>query len=72
MLKYRISSLGSDGVLLSSCVVEAESDDGAREMAAAVLTESQPDAVEVWDIFRLVYRAVRDAGCDVSSRPSAS
>jgi hypothetical protein len=61
MLKYRISSLGVDGGLLSSFVVEAETDDEAREIADAVLMEDQRDAVEVWNLFRMVYRTVRDA-----------
>jgi hypothetical protein len=39
---------------------EASSDDEAREIASEFLAETQSDAVEVWNVFRLVHRAVRD------------
>src|SRR5207248_2072052 len=60
MPNYRFSSLAVDGALVSSCVREAQSDDEAKEIAGELLTEDQSDAVEVWSVWRLVHRAVRD------------
>jgi len=57
MPKYRFSSLDEDGELQSSCMIEADSDDEAREIAEDLLMESHPAAVEVWDAFKLVHRA---------------
>jgi hypothetical protein len=60
MPKYRFSSLGVDGAVQSSCVMEVESDDEARAIAGELLTENQSDTIEVWDILRLVHRASRE------------
>jgi hypothetical protein len=57
MPKYRFSSLDGDGALQSSCIIEAASDDEARDIAEDLLMESHPAAVEVWDVFKLVHRA---------------
>ena len=57
MPKYRFSSLDEDGELQSSCTIEADSDDHAREIANDLLMETHPAAVEEWDAFKLVHRA---------------
>jgi predicted short-subunit dehydrogenase-like oxidoreductase (DUF2520 family) len=57
MPKYRFSSVDEDGDLQSSCVVEADSDDEAREIARDLLMEGHPAAIEVWNALRLVHRA---------------
>ena len=59
MPNYRFSSLGADGNVQSSCVMEADSDDEAREIANNLLTENPSDAIEVWNVFTLVYRQAR-------------
>ena len=57
MPKYRFSSLDQDGELQSSCMIEAGSDDEAREIANDLLMENHPAAIEVWSALRLVHRA---------------
>jgi hypothetical protein len=57
MPKYRLSSVDQDGDLQSSCIVEAENDVEAREIAEGLLAETHPAAVEVWSALRLVCRA---------------
>ena len=57
MPKYRFSSLDTDGALQSSCIIEARSDEEARDIARDLLMESRPATVEAWDVFRLVCRA---------------
>ncbi len=65
MPKYRFSSLGADDAVLSSCLREADSDEEAREIAVELLTHSNSEAIEVWNVFQLVHRAVRDASHSV-------
>lgn len=57
MPKYRLSSIDQDGDLQSSCIVEAEDDAEAREIAEGLFADTHPAAVEVWSALRLVYRA---------------
>jgi hypothetical protein len=57
MPKYRLSSVDRDGDLQSSCVIEADTDDEAREIAEDLLEETHPAAIEVWSALRLVHRA---------------
>jgi hypothetical protein len=57
---YRFSSLAVDGALVSSSVLEASSDDEAKDIAGELLAQNHSDAVEVWNALRLVHRAVRD------------
>ena len=60
MPNYRFSSLGADGALISSCTREADSDEEAQEIATELLAENRCDAVEVWSVWRMVHRTVRD------------
>jgi hypothetical protein len=60
MPNYRFSSLSADGALISSSTREAESDEEAQEIASELLMQSQCDAVEVWCVWRMVHRTVRD------------
>jgi len=57
MPRYRLSAIDEDGDLQSSCVIEAETDEEACEVAEELLEETHPAAVEVWSALRLVHRA---------------
>ena len=61
MPNYRFSCLNADGALLSSRMHEADSDEEAQEIASELLARNQCDAVEVWSVWRMVHRAVKDA-----------
>jgi hypothetical protein len=65
MPNYRFSSLAPDGALVSSFLKEASDDDEAREIAGELLVKNQSDAVEVWNVFRMVHRVVRDPSHDL-------
>ena len=60
MPRYRLSSVDEDGDLQSSCVIEAETDQEACEVAEELLEETHPAAVEVWNALRLVHRAANE------------
>ena len=57
MPKYRLSSVDEDGDLQSSCLVEADSDAEACQLAEGLLQETHSAAVEVWSALRLIHRA---------------
>ena len=61
MPKYRLSSVDADGDLQSTCVIEADTDEQACEIAEDLLEETHPAAVEVWSALRLVHRAAANS-----------